>query len=161
MQTQLYKRGFMYSRDITSLFDLTTEKCVKNYQIAVGLLVDGIVRNDTWTSLFASNEVYSDTNLHYAEGSTTAITTVYKVDPNSKTIPRHDYTNNVANAPYFNSNNADDFKKSDIELKINFGINSPKNEIIKHIFLRSSSVEVDGSGMPICKVYEFIAQDVI
>lgn len=77
----------------------------------------------------------------------------------NNTITSYDGTSK--HTPYFNQFNSKQLRKTNLEMKINFGANNALSKTIKHIYLRSSSVEVDASGNPIYESYEFIAQDVI
>lgn len=61
--------------------------------------------------------------------------------------------------PYFINNSSKDARRNHKDIIIAFGDGSNR-KIIKDVFMRSESVQVDTSGNPISEVYTFVARDV-
>lgn len=61
--------------------------------------------------------------------------------------------------PFFLNNSSKIYRKNHKDIIIEFGDGTNK-KIIKDVFMRSVSVQVDTSGNPISEVYNFIARDI-
>lgn len=172
IESELCKQGFLENNHVDGWFDLYTERAVKNYQVANGLSPTGIVTKHVWDLLFKKDKSdfaedksdNNDSNFNFGNkhGNKTSIGDGNFISKNAEDkIPDHKYDGSSKHTPYFNQFNTKQLRKTDLEMKIDFGANSPLSKIIKHMYLRSTGIEVDASGNPIYEVYEFIAQDVI
>lgn len=70
-----------------------------------------------------------------------------------------DVSNSPHYQPFFDEDNAKQFRQNHKDIKIVFG-NSGIIKTLHDVVMRSVGVEVDTSGNPISEVYEFIARDV-
>lgn len=139
--------GCLDSSDVGVIYNLQYEAAVKAFQEKKGLPATGILDKTTFNILSnnTSDKIISENDAK--DDSTSPLDKQY--DGSSK------------HTPFFNSNNSQKLRNSNLEIRVDFGANHPLNTTIKHVFLRSLGTDVDASGNPIYKVYEFIGQDVI
>lgn len=60
---------------------------------------------------------------------------------------------------YFNKDNLKVLRKTNMELRINFGSNNLINRKIKNLYIKSLGYEIDSSGNPTYENFTFIAKD--
>ena len=174
IESELNKQGFLDNKYVDGWFDLSTEKAVKNYQVANGISPTGIIGKAEWDLIFTETtpgtddkpdiKVDGNTNgqITNPDGTPVAIgdsNFVSKDEPDK--IPEQKYDGSSKHTPYFNQYNTKQLRKTDLEMKIDFGANHPLSKIIKHMYLRSAGIEVDASGNPMYEIFEFVAQDVV
>ena len=129
---------------VTSTYDDTVETAVAEFQGMVGMSTTGILTTNTWQAMIVYADKMSDV--------------VVDDDDSDDTIE-----DTTSDSPHYNSFFEDDnykmHRRNRKDIKIVFG-NKSITKVIKDVFMRSVSVEVDTSGNPISEIYEFIARDV-
>jgi hypothetical protein len=141
--------GCLKSSAVGTVFNLDYEEAVKAFQEKIGIRpITGII--DIYT--FAELKTQVGDKIMAAKDSKNT------TEPNSPLEKSYDGT--PKHTPFFNSNNSQKLRNTNLEIRIDFGANHPLNKTIKHVFLRSLGVDIDASGNPLYKVYEFIGQDV-
>lgn len=77
------------------------------------------------------------------------------------TLPIQKYDGSSKHTPFFNQYNSKKLRKTNMELRVDFGNKNPNNQTIKHLYLRSKGIEIDASGNPLFEIFEFVAQDIV
>ena len=133
------------SIDYTTAYDNVVADAVSQFQQNVGMTPTGILTTGTWQSMI----IYADKMNDIVEDDSAN-------DDN--------YNDDLSESPHYNSFFDDEnykmHRRNHKDIRIVFGNNSI-TKIIKDVFMRSVSVEVDTSGNPISEVYEFIARDIV
>ena len=128
-----------------NVYDMALANTVAEFQRKVGIPATGTFNDDTYNAMISYS---SATDIVGWDGSDD-----YKVNYGlDNPDPHYD--------SFFDVDNAKEYRKNHMDIKIVFGNNSI-SKTIKNVFMRSSSVEVDTSGNPIYEVYEFIARDIV
>ena len=117
------------------------------YQRANNLPVTGVLNDDLLHHIYkkaeenSNNEIKDNTNGYKTEDS----------DDDGIVDPHYD--------PFFLNKSSKDARKNHKDIVIEMGKNG-NMKIIKDVFMRSVSVEVDTSGNPISEIYNFVARDI-
>lgn len=128
-------------------YTLAYEEAVKAYQTKKGLTATGRLDANTKAKL---EEEYGALVTNAMAG--------YEQEEEAGGVPKYDGT--PKHTPFFKEGNTEALRGNDLEIRVDFGANHPLNTTLKRVFLRSSGVEVDASGNPLFKTYDFIAQDI-
>lgn len=124
---------------------------IKAYQKAnslpqTGILTDSLLHNIYNKAVSNSSDIIED-NFNNTKDSQNQLT---DSEGNITVLPHYD--------PFFLNNSSKDARKNHKDIIISFGDGS-HSKIIKDVFMRSVSVEVDTQGNPISEIYQFIARD--
>lgn len=128
----------------TNLYDETVSAAVSDFQQRAGMNATGILNNSTWQAMIYYSKKMSDTIEDDGVDDD-------KTDTSTSTSPHFN--------PFFDTDKFKLHRQNHKDIKIVLG-NSSVVKIIKDVFMRSVSVEVDTSGNPISETYEFIARDI-
>lgn len=123
------------------------QKVIKNVQKIFGMLETGVLDNNLLHYIYQkSQELDSD-----------------EIDDDSEEEDQNYWDETLVGNPhydpYFINNSSKDARRNHKDIIIAFGDGSNR-KIIKDVFMRSESVQVDTSGNPISEVYTFVARDV-
>ena len=131
----------------------TFKNIIMRYQEKYKFPVNGIVDDDLLHDMY--NRVYGDGNNEIKSndgyGSSNTIDDEY--DEESYDLLNAHYD------PFFLNTSGKVYRKNHKDIIISLG-NDANVKIIKDVFMRSVSVQVDTSGNPISEVYNFIARDI-
>lgn len=122
---------------------------ILNYQKKYGLKQTGVLDDELLHDIYnrakalANNEVTEDSQSDDEEDNNFSNSDVYDA--------HYD--------PFFLNNSDKVFRKNHKDIIISLGDNA-NTKIIKDVFMRSVSVQVDTSGNPISETYNFIARDI-
>lgn len=123
------------------------QKVIKNVQKTFGMLETGVLDDNLLHYIYQkSQELDSD-----------------EIDDDSEEEDQNYWDETLVGNPhydpYFINNSSKDARRNHKDIIIAFGDGSNR-KIIKDVFMRSESVQVDTSGNPISEVYTFVARDV-
>lgn len=128
----------------TDTYDDSVERAVSQFQQMVGKNPSGTLTTDTLQAMIVYADKMSDT-----------------IDDDSTNSENTEEV--LSDSPHYNSFFDDDkykmHRRNHKDIKIVFG-NKSITKIIKDVFMRSVTVEVDTSGNPISEIYEFVARDI-
>ena len=125
-------------------YDLNLEEAVMEFQKRNNMTMTGILDNVTWQTMIMYSRRHPD---------------IIPQEANKKEEPEEQESKLRHYNSYFNTENYKQHRQNMKDIKIVFGNNSI-TKVIKNVFMRSVSVEVDTSGNPVSEVYEFIAEDI-
>lgn len=123
------------------------QKVIKNVQKTFGMPETGVLDDNLLHYIYQkSQELDSD-----------------EIDDDSEEEDQNYWDETLVNNPhydpYFINNSSKDARRNHKDIIIAFGDGSNR-KIIKDVFMRSESIQVDTSGNPISEVYTFVARDV-
>lgn len=118
----------------------------KKYNLPQTGFVDDNLLKDIYTRAFemANSEIEDDD--------------AYNTDTASEELPESDVYD-AHYDPFFLNNSSKVYRKNHKDIVISLG-NGANVKVIKDVFMRSVSVQVDTSGNPISETYNFIARDI-
>lgn len=122
---------------------------ILNYQKKYGLKQTGVLDDELLHDIYnrakalANNEITEDSQSDDEEDNNSSSSNIYDA--------HYD--------PFFLNNSDKVFRKNHKDIIISLGDNA-NTKIIKDVFMRSVSVQVDTSGNPISETYNFIARDI-
>lgn len=128
----------------SNVYNLQVQQAVMEFQGKMQMPATGILNNATWQTMLAYASKYSDIINGTAANLSDDEIVVTKTPHFS---------------PFFDEENVKTHRRNGKDIKIVFGNNSVV-KVLKNVYMRSVSVEVDTSGNPISEIYEFIAQDI-
>lgn len=137
--------------------DTTNTDIVRN-----GTAFQKVIKNVQKTAGMPQTGILDDTLLHYIYQKSQELDSDEIEDDSTEENENYWDETLVGNPhydPYFINNSSKDARRNHKDIIIAFGDGSNR-KIIKDVFMRSESVQVDTSGNPISEVYTFVARDV-
>lgn len=147
LQKYLSVNNYLDRKNINGYFDLNTEKALKQYQISNNLISSGI-----YNSKEINTELVAD-NLNNNG--------VYRMITNSKQSNKSETKPDKNHTTFFNDDKEYVFRKSNIDVIIEYANSEKQKRKIEQIKIRSMSQVIDTSGEVIADVYQFLAKDII
>lgn len=124
---------------------------VLNYQKKFGLPETGVIDDELLHDIYKRAKGISDDEIASTDG--------YEYNSNNSDTATSDDIYDPHYEPFFLNNSSKVFRKNHKDIIIDIGAGANR-KIIKDVFMRSVSVQVDTSGNPISEVYNFIARDI-
>ena len=124
---------------------------VLNYQKKFGLPETGVIDDELLHDIYKRAKGISDDEIASTDG--------YEYNSNGLDTATSDDIYDPHYEPFFLNNSSKVFRKNHKDIIIDIG-SGANRKIIKDVFMRSVSVQVDTSGNPISEVYNFIARDI-
>lgn len=128
----------------TNEYDDTVADAVAEFQAMAGITASGTLNDTTYQTMLLYADRLNDTIEDGDEEESTSSQT-------QSTSPHYN--------SFFDTDKYKIHRLNHKDIKIAFGNNSV-TKVIKDVFMRGVTVEVDTSGNPISEVYEFIARDI-
>ena len=159
MQFRLYKLGYLLSVNVDNSYGPLTIAALKKFQTDNGLPATGSTDTKTMAKLKQLTTAhYSDPRNEMVEDDKKAGSPVASTTSVNTYDERYEKSEDNLKGTFFNK--SDDFRKTNIPIRIEYGPNRTSKKTITNVYFRSLGQQLDGSGTPIYDVIEFIGRDI-